>query len=433
MPERPKASGTSPPALPTLPPPTRQVAFGALRHRNFRLFFGGQLVSLTGSWMTQVAQAWLVLVLTDSAFYVGLVAAVGTLPILLLALVGGVVADRTDRRRLVLATQAASTAQSLALFTIVVLDVATVEQIMVLALFQGVFNAFDIPARQSMLIELVGRDDLMSAIALNSGAFNAARVVGPAVAGLVIGQIGIAACFLLDALSYGAVLAALARMRLPRRAPARGGTLGELRTGLAYVRGNSRVLALIALTAAFTLFGFPFLVLMPVLARDVLGQGAEGYGALMAAVGVGAVSAAVALGAGLGRPGGRLLVTAGTSFGILLVALALGRHALLAGTILIGVGFAMVLNNATTNTILQLVAPDELRGRVMSVYTLIFTGLSPFGSLLAGAVADAFGVPVAVAFGGVASATAALAIGLRVRVRGETSSTDRRETPSERQ
>jgi len=405
--------------LPTLPPPARRVAFGALTHRNFRLFFGGQLVSLTGSWMTQVAQAWLVLLLTDSPFYVGLVSAVGTLPILVLALVGGVVADRTDRRRLVLVTQAASAAQSLALFAIVALDVATVGQVMCLALLQGVLNAFDIPARQSMLIDLVGRDDLTSAIALNSGAFNAARVVGPALAGTVIGQVGVAGCFLVDAVSYTAVLVALARIRLPARGPVRGSALRELRTGLAYVRGEPRVITLVSLTAAFTLFGFPFLVLMPVLARNVLGLGAEGYGALMTAVGLGAVGAAVALGAGLGRPGGALLATAGASFGVLLVALALTRQAAVAGGLLVGVGFAMVLNNATTNTMLQLIAPDDLRGRIMSIYTLIFTGLTPFGALLAGAVAERLGAPAAIALGGVASAIAALVLGLRIRAQRE--------------
>ena len=365
--------------------------------------------------MTQVAQAWLVLVLSDSALYVGLVAAVGTLPILVLALLGGVVADRTDRRRLVLVTQAASTAQSLALFAIVVLDVATVGQVMVLALAQGVVNAFDIPARQAMLIDLVGRDDLTSAVALNAGAFNSARVLGPALAGLLIGRVGIAACFLVDAISYGAVLVSLVRIRLPPRLSATGAPLREIRVGLAYVRRDPRVLALVVRTAAFTLWGFPFLVLMPVLARDVLGLGAEGYGALMTAVGVGAVGAAVALGAGLGKPGGRLLLVAGTSFGALLVAVALTRHAIIAGGLLVGVGLAMVLNNATTNTLLQLIAPDALRGRVMSIYTLTFTGLAPFGALLAGAIAEHSGTTTAVALGGIVSATAALAIGLGVR------------------
>jgi len=402
------------PELPTLPLPAHRAAFGALRHRNFRLFFGGQLVSLTGSWMTNVAQAWLVLLLTNSPLYVGLVAAVGTVPILLLALAGGVVADRIDRRRLVLATQAAATAQSIALFVIVALNVATVGQVMLLALLQGVINAFDIPARQSMLIELVGRDDLTSAIALNSGAFNAARVVGPALAGLVIGQVGVAACFLLDALSYGAVLVALTRVRLPARTPVFLGALGELRAGLAYVWNDRRVLVLMVLTAAFTLFGFPFLVLMPVMARDVLGLGAEGYGALMTAVGVGAVGAAVLLGAGLGKPGGPLLAGAGVSFGALLLAVAFTRHAILAGALLVGVGLAMVLNNATTNTMLQLIAPDPLRGRVMSIYTLVFTGFSPFGSLLAGVLAERAGAPTAMALGGIVSAGAALAIGVGV-------------------
>lgn len=419
MPKRSHETRAGLPALPTLPLPARRVTFGALTHRNFRLFFTGQLVSLTGSWMAQVAQAWLVLLLTDSPLYVGLVAAVGTLPILLLALVGGVVADRTDRRRLVLVTQAASAAQSLALFAIVALDVVTVGQVMVLALVQGVVNAFDITARQSMLIDLVGRDDLTSAIALNSGAFNAARVVGPALAGIVIGQVGVAACFLIDAVSYAAVLTALVRVRLPPRPTVPGDALGELRTGLTYVWSEPGVRALVALTAAFTLFGFPFLVLMPVLARDVLGLGAEGYGVLMTAVGLGAVGAAVALGAGLVKPGGALLAAAGASFGVLISALALTRQATLAGGLLVGVGLAMVLNNATTNTMLQLIAPNELRGRVMSVYTLIFTGLAPFGSLLAGAVAERFGAPTALALGGVVSALAALGIGTRVRARRE--------------
>lgn len=397
-----------------LPRPARRLAFGALRHRNYRLFFGGQLVSLVGTWMTQIAQGWLVLDLTDSPFYVGVVAALGSLPVLVLTLFAGVVADRVDRRRLVVGTQLGGALQSTALFIIVVTHVATVEQVMVLATFQGMLNAFDIPARQALLVELVGPDDLTSAVALNSGAFNAARVVGPAIAGLIIGRIGLAACFLIDAVSYAAVLVSLLRIRLPATAaPPSLGPWRNLAEGLSYVAGERRVRVLVALTATYSIFGFPFLVLMPVVARDVLRVGAEGYGWLMASVGIGALVGALALAAAANVRRGPVLVAAGLALSFLLGSFALVRSVALAMPLLAGIGFAMILNNATTNTMLQLLVPNALRGRVMAVYTFMFVGMAPIGAFLAGFIADRWGAPMAIGLGAAVCGAAILLVVVR--------------------
>ncbi|MGH7700797.1 MAG: MFS transporter, partial [Gemmatimonadales bacterium] len=281
----------------------RGYGFGALRHRNFRLFFFGQAISLTGTWVQSVAQGWLVLALTDSPFYVGLVSALGSMGVLLFTLYAGVVADRTDKRRAVVVTQALSMVQAFALAGLVWTGAVTVENVMALAALLGVVSAFDIPMRQSFIVDLVGKEDLTSAIALNSSVFNASRVVGPAVAGIVIGQAGVAWCFALNGLSYLAVIRNLLAMRLPPRAPVAApvSAWAGFREIVAYIRRDARVSALIALTALLSIFGFPFITLMPVVARDVLGVGAEGYGALLSAVGVGALAAAVAIALAVAR------------------------------------------------------------------------------------------------------------------------------------
>jgi MFS family permease len=390
----------------------RDVRFGALAHRNFRLFFFGQGVSLIGTWMQNVAQGWLVLELTNSPFYVGLVSALGSLGVLLFSIFGGVVADRTNKHRLVILTQALSMLPAFALAALVWTRTVAVWQVAALAAFLGVVNAFDIPARQSFIVELVGKEDLMNAIALNSSAFNAARVVGPAVAGALIGILGVGVCFFLNGVSYLAVIAGLLAMRLAPWAPrSRPGTAwAGLREAVAFIRGDRRLSTVVVLTAVLSVFGFPYLVMMPVFARDVLHRGATGYGVMMTAVGVGALVGALGI-AVLGRRirTGPTLIGAGACFGLLLLGFALSRGFLLSVALLVLTGGAMIVNNALSNTTLQTLVPDGLRGRVMGFYAFVFVGLAPLGAFQVGALSERIGTPAAVALGGAAT-TLAVAI-----------------------
>ena len=391
--------------------------FAALRHRNFRLFFTGQTISLIGTWMQSVAQGWLVLQLTDSPFDVGLVSALGSLPILLVSLPAGVFADRTNKHRVIILTQALSLLQALVLAILIWTHRIALWQVAAIAGFLGVVNAFDTPMRQAFLVELVGKEDLTNAIALNSSAFNAARVVGPSIAGLLISAVGLAWCYFLNALSYVAVIAGLWMMRLPAwvRPEHPGGDWDRLREGVRYVRGDRRVLALVTMMAVISVFGFPFLVLMPVFARDELRVGAAGLGVLMAAVGVGAMLAALGLAAfGPRVRKGALLVWTGPAFGLAITAFALCPWFGLALVILPLCGGAMILNTAVTNTLLQSIVPDGLRGRVMGFFTFVFIGMAPFGAFQAGFVAEHLGAPTAVVIGGMVCAIASLGLWGRV-------------------
>ena len=395
----------------------RRYGFGALAHRNFRLFLFGQTVSLTGTWMQSIAQGWLVLQLTDSPFYLGLVSALGSLGVLLFTLYAGVVADRTDKRRVVIITQSLLMVQAFLLAALVASGRVTVGSVMLLAAFLGVVSAFDIPNRQAFIVEMVGKEDLMNAIALNTSIFNLSRVLGPVVAGFLIGPLGVAACFFLNGVSYLAVIASLLAMRLPPwvRRPAAGSAWQGFREVVAFLRSDRRARTLVVLTAITSIFGFPFLVLMPVFARDVLRVGAAGYGALTASVGLGAVAGALGV-AVLSRRirKGRTLVVAGTSFGLLVALFAQSRWFALSVALLALVGCAMIVNNALTNTLLQTLVPDHLRGRVMGFYSFMFVGMAPIGAFQAGAVAERFGAPLAVAAGGVVSALAVAVLAWRV-------------------
>jgi MFS family permease len=411
-----------PEPLPSHRRPALPSAFGALRHRNFRLFYSGQLVSLAGTWMGNTAQAWLVLVLTDSPFYVGLVGALGSLPVLLLALFAGTVADRMSKLRLVMITQASSMVLAFAMAALVLTDRITVSQIIVIATLMGAVNAFDVPARQSFFVEMVGKDDLMNAIALNSSAFNVTRVLGPAVAGVVIGKLGVGVCFLLNGLSFLAVLTALFAIRLPpyRRAALPPSTWAHIREGLRYVTGDRRVSAIVLNIAALSIFGYPFLVLMPVVARDVLGKGAVEFGWMSSAVGAGALAGALMLAAFAHRlPKGRMLRWASTGFGIILFAFSLSRSLPLSLAVLVMTGFVLIVNTATTNTLLQTLTPDELRGRVMSVFTLAFVGMGPIGALQAGILADRIGAPTTLMVGALVCVLITFVLFRRVRQVGE--------------
>ena len=372
------------------------------RYRNFRRFWGGQTASLIGTWMQSVAQGWLALELTNDPFMVGLVSAVGSFPVLLLSLYGGVVADRHDKLRLVRVAQALLLVHAVLLWWTVWSGHITIGWLLALAVVSGTVNAFEIPARQSLVIELVGREDLLDAIALNSSGFNLARIIGPAIAAVVIARAGLAACFALNALSYLAVLASLWRIRLPPRDRPAGvpSPLEGLRQGIAYLVGTPEVATLMRMVAVYSIFGVPYLVLMPVIARDVLGSDASGYSFLLTCVGVGALSAALALAAlGSRVRRGRLLATAAYAFSGLLIAFSLSRSLPLSAVLLVAVGAAMILNNALSNSLLQSIAPDALRGRVMSAYTWVFVGLGPVGSFLAGTLARLIGAAGAVSVG----------------------------------
>lgn len=387
------------------PPPRSLNPFGALqRHRNYRRFWIGYTVSLIGTWMRNVAQGWLALELTNDAFMVGLVGAVGNLPVLLFSLFGGVLADRYSKIRIVRVTQTLLLLEAALMWWFTWSGLITVPRLLALATFAGIVSAFDVPARQSLQIELVGKEDLLDAIALNSSGFNLARIVGPAIAAFVIAHAGLAWCFGINAVSYFAVLIGLLMIKVPET-PARRKPSSPLRDvwrALVYMSRKREVSALMRLVAVFSVFGVPYLVLMPVLARDVLHTDASGYGFLLTCVGVGAIAAALAL-ATFGRriPHGRLLQRAAYAFSILLIGLALSSSVWLSAALLVTVGFTMILNNAVANTLLQTLVPDSFRGRVMAAYALVFIGFSPIGQLLGGMVASRFGVQWAIGGGGV--------------------------------
>ena len=376
---------------------------GALAHRNFRLFFFGQGISLIGTWMQAVALGWLVLELTNSAFAVGLNQALRSLGVLVFTLYAGVVVDRVDKRRLIVWTQVLQMLEGLALAFLVWTKSATTWQVMVLSVLFGIVSAFDIPARQAFIVELVGKDNLMNAIALNSSMFNAARIVGPAVAGVLIGAAGVGMCFFLNGVSYLAVLAGLLAIRLPPFVPRHieySAWVG-FRQAVAFIRREARISAIVTLVAVFSVFGFPFLVLMPVVARDVVHTDARGYGVLMASVGVGAMLGALALAlAGRRVRQGPALVQSGAVFSILLVAFAAARSFAPALALLALAGCAMIITTALSNTMLQTLVPDELRGRVMAFYAFVFVGMAPLGAFQAGFVAEHHGAPICDCAGG---------------------------------
>src|SRR6266566_2490525 len=382
----------------------RRYGFGALAHRNFRLFFVGQGISLVGTWMQNVGEGWLILTLTNSPFYVGLTAALSSLGVLLFSLYAGVIADRADKRRFIIFMQLAFMLEALTVAILVWTHVVAVWQVLLLATILGIASAFDIPMRQSFIVEMVGKDDLMNAIALNSSLFNAARVIGPAIAGVLIGTKGIAFCYFVNGLSYIAVITGLLMMRLPaysRPAKATSSWSG-FREVLAYLKNDRKMRTLMLLTAIFSVFGFPYIAMMPVFARDVLHRGAGGYGALTSSIGIGAVIGAlgVALRSGRIRRRGQLMLVGGTAFGLLLMAFSASRALALSMVLLALTGCAMIVNNSIGNTLLQTSAPDHLRGRIMGFYSFVFVGMAPFGAFLFGVVAEHIGVPATIAAGG---------------------------------
>jgi MFS family permease len=395
------------------------LALRALRHRNFRLFTMGQSLSLIGTWMQQVAVGWLVYRLTGSAFLLGLVGFVSLGPGFVLAPFAGEFADRYSRHRIVIITQMVMMAQALLLGTLVLTDHITVGWILVLMGVLGAAAGFDIPARQSFLIEMVGdRDDLPNAIALNSSIFNAARLVGPAIAGFAIAAVGEGWVILANGASYIFVLWGLFAMRLePRKRARRGSLLRRVSEGFRYAYGFQPIRTILGLVAFVSLVAVPFSVLLPVVATDVLDGGPRTLGLLMSAMGLGALSGALFLASRTTVLGlGRLIVIASTLFGTSLLLFAFARSVVVALPLLALAGFGMMTQMASANTVLQTLVDDDKRGRVMSLYTMAFTGTAPFGSLLIGWAAARFGAPAAIAAGGGLAVCAALVFGSRLPI-----------------
>ena len=354
--------------------------------------------------MQSIGEGWLALELSNRPLIVGLVSAAASFPVLVLSLYGGVIADRVDKLRLVKIAQSLLLVQASVLWWLTITHRLTIPLLVGLALVNGIVSSFEIPARQSFIVELVGREDLVDAIALNSGGFNLARVIGPSIAAVVIGTLGIPWCFGLNALSYFAVLGGLFMIRLPkwvRVVPTQSPWEG-MKEGFRYIRNTPVVFTLVQVVAVNAIFALPFLAMMPVFARDVVRTGASGYGFLLACVGVGAFAGALAL-ASLGRRirRGRLFIMSTYAFGALLIAFSLSRAAALAAIILVGLGLVMLLTGSLANGLMQSAAPDELRGRVVSAYVFTYVGLSPIGSFITGAVADAVGVQWAIGGGAV--------------------------------
>jgi MFS family permease len=398
-------------------------ALRALRHRNYRLFFSGQLISVTGTWMQTVAQSWLVYRLTGSAVLLGIVGFAGQFPIFVLASIGGAAADRYSRYKILIATQAASMLLALALAGLTLTGTITVPLLITLAALLGVVNAFDIPARQAFVVEMVGREDLVNAIALNSSVFNGARIVGPAIAGVLVGVIGEGWCFFANGVSYIAVLSGLFLMTLPpaRRVAVEGSALSRIAEGFGYVGRTRPVLALLLLLGLISLVAMPYAVLMPIFADEILDGGPRGLGLLMGASGVGALMGALTLAARRGVRGlGRWVAMGAAGLGIGLVLFSYSQTFWLSVAILIPMGYCMIVTMASSNTLIQSMVPDAVRGRVMAVYSMMFMGMAPLGALAAGTLGERIGAPWTVRLGGVLCVLAAGGFALRLpSLRGE--------------
>ena len=382
----------------------------ALQYRNFQLFFSGQLISLIGTWMQNLAQAWLVYRITGSMILLGGISFCSQIPIFLFSTVGGIVADRYSRHRVVIATQSASMVLALALAALTLSHTVHIWHIFVLSALLGVVNAFDIPARQSFIVDMVGRADLMNAIALNSSMFNASRVVGPAVAGILVAAIGEGWCFFANGISYIAVIVGLLLMRVAPHRPVTGGgsPMAKIVEGFRFVIRNRPIHALLILLSIASVTGMPFTVLMPVFADRILHGGPKALGWLTGCAGMGALGAALLLASRQTLKGlSGWIATSATAFGVGLLIFALSRTFLFSALILVPVGFSLMLQMGSSNTLIQSMVPDHLRGRVMGVYSMMLMGMAPFGGLLAGVVADRFGAPTTVAIGGVICLAAA--------------------------
>ena len=400
------------------------LIFRALRYRNYRLFFCGQSISLIGTWMQRIAMSWLVYRLTGSAFLLGVVGFAGQIPTFLLAPFAGVLADRWNRHRTLIATQTLALLQALVLAILVLTGTVEVWHIVTLAILLGTVNALDMPVRQSFIVQMIeGKEDLGNAIALNSSMVNAARLLGPSVAGILIAAFGEGVCFLVNALSYIAVIAALLAMKItpaPRRRP-NGHVLAHLREGFSYAYGFTSIRYIILMLALVSLMGMPYQILMPVFAKDVLGGGPHTLGFLMGASGLGALVGTVFLAAQKSARGfAPLIAIAAVIFGAGLIAFSLSHVVWFSMLFVLVAGFGMMVQMASSNTVLQTVVDDDKRGRVMSFFTMAFMGMAPFGSLLAGFLANRIGAQTTLLAGGAACIIAGALFATKTRVIGET-------------
>jgi MFS family permease len=383
----------------TAPKPAQTVgishAWRALRHRNFRLFFGGQTISLIGTWMTRIATSWLVYRLTKSPLLLGTVGFAGQIPTFLLAPLAGVIVDRIDRRKVLVWTQALAMVQSLVLAALTLTHRINITEVLILSAMQGVINAFDMPGRQSFMIRMVeDRNDLQNAIAINSSMVNVARLIGPSLAGVLIAATNEGWCFLIDGVSYIAVIVSLLIMRVRGEELASHGAsmMEQLRQGWVYVAESLPIRTILLLFALLSLMGWPFMVLMPIFAVDVLKGGAHTQGFLMGAVGVGSLASALALVVRKSVRGLTRVIPIGAAiFGAGLIAFGFSHLFWLSMVMMLVTGFGMMQGLTSSNTILQTLVDEKMRGRVMSYYTMAFVGMAPFGSLLAGALAHAIG------------------------------------------
>ncbi|MGB8060878.1 MAG: MFS transporter [Candidatus Sulfotelmatobacter sp.] len=414
-----------------------QAAGRALRHRNFQLFFGGQLISLIGTWMQTVAQSWLVYRLTGSGLELGGVGFASQIPVFIFAPLGGIVADRTNRRHVIIATQTASMLLALVLAALTLLHRVQVWHVFVLAALLGVVNAFDIPGRQSFLVDMVGKDDLMNAIALNSSMFNGARVLGPAVAGILVARLGEGWCFFANGVSYIAVIIGLLMMNVhaPAHVSAKTSPWDHIVEGFQFVNRTAPIRALLMLLGVVSVTGMPYVVLMPIFADRILHKGGQEFasligshdlgavrlGILMGATGVGALLGALTLAIRSGVKGlGTWVTVCCAGFGVSLMLFALSKSFWVSVLLLLPVGYFIMLQMASSNTLIQVMVPDALRGRVMAVYSMMFMGMAPVGALLGGALSDRLGAPMTVTIGGLASVAGAWWFGVQLpKIRGE--------------
>jgi MFS family permease len=387
--------------------------FSSLKHRNYRLYTTGQLISQVGTWMQQVAQGYLVYQLTGSPLYLGLVGFFAAIPIWFFGLTAGALIDRFSRRTVLLFTQSAAALLAFVLAALYFAGVVQPWHILVLAFLLGTVNSFDMTARQTFVKDMVGKEDMPNAIALNSAIFNGSRIVGPALAGITLGAVGAGWCFLLNGLSYFAVIYGIFRMDVPKAAPApRNPILADIREGLRYVRGNSAILSLMLVVSISAIFAMPYTTLLPAYARDVMHVDAEGLGFLSTATGIGALAGALTMASlSYSRRRGTLLTAGNLVYPVALLGLAFTTSYLLALVLLAVAGFAFMAQQSTANSLVQTHAPDDLRARIMSIYMLAsFAGMQPIGAMQAGTIAEHFGVPAGIGVGAVIALVSSLLI-----------------------
>lgn len=397
--------------------------FRSLRQTQYRLFFTGQIISLIGTWMQTIAQSWLIYQLTYSSVWLGIVGFLNTIPMLFFAMYGGSIADRFSKHRIVLVTQVLSLIQSVVLAALVFMGLATVEAVCILAFTLGTINAFDVPARQSFVVELVGKENLANAIALNSASFNGARIIGPAIGGVMIGAVGVGWCFFLNAVSFFAVIIVLLRMKMepkPQTGNNTGTVFGSLKESINYVRADRTLVAVLTLVAVITVFGWSYTVLLPIFADKILKIGAVGLGNLMMSFGIGAFISAMIVASTESKIRPVNFIYGGISLFIIGVSVfAMTENVAVSIYSLIFVGMGLIMFIATANASIQRRAPDRMRGRVMGLYLLIFQGLAPFGHLGMGWLANEVGARWAILSG--AAVCAVVAVSMRIYMNSQRS------------